>query len=215
MSLQDDAEYTPREELAHALTHGFGVALAAIGLVLLLVLAAGSGTMGLVATSVFGATLVFAYVASTVYHALPSRLRAKRVWQRLDHAAIHLLIAGTYTPFTLLALGGSWGWTLFGVVWGLAALGLVVVATPLARFRRASLVLYLAMGWLAVVAIVPLVRALPLGGLVLLVAGGLAYTLGVPFYLSTRRFAHAIWHGFVLAGSACHVAAVALYVLPS
>jgi hemolysin III len=162
---------------------------------------------------VFGTALVLAYVASTVYHALPPSLRAKAALRRLDHASIHVLIAGTYTPFTLVALRGGWGWSLFGVVWGLAALGVVVVATPLRRFRRATLGLYLASGWLALVAIGPLARALPLGGLVLVIAGGVAYTLGVPFYLSARRFSHAVWHVFVLAGSALHCIAIGAYVL--
>lgn len=170
--------------------------------------------MAVVACSIYGATLVLLYTASTFYHALPPG-RGKRVFGILDHAAIFLLIAGTYTPFTLVTLRGGWGWSLFGVIWGIAAAGTVLEAVARGRWRRLQLVLYLAMGWGVVLVARPLVQELARGGLVLLACGGLAYTLGVIFYVWKRLpFHHAVWHVFVLAGSICHFFAVLLYVIP-
>jgi len=203
---------TQGEELANALTHGTGLAASLAGLpILVLVAARSGGARQIVACSVFAATLVILYAASTLYHALPPS-RAKQVLRVVDHSAIYLLIAGSYTPFTLGVLSGAWGWTLFGIVWGLAAAGILYKTLLGFRFPRLSTLWYVGMGWLAVVAIGPLTEALPAGGLAWLVAGGLCYTAGVPFYVRDRlRYRHAIWHLFVLAGSACHYAAVLGY----
>ncbi|HRG55891.1 MAG TPA: hemolysin III family protein [Lacunisphaera sp.] len=207
--------YTPREELANSLTHGLGAALSVAGLVLLVIRAAQHGdAWHVVSTAIFGTTLVLLYAASTLYHSL----RGERLKQRLrkfDHAAIFLLIAGSYTPFVLVTLRGPWGWSLFGVVWGLAVAGMTIKFWLAGRFKLLSTLIYVAMGWLVLVAIKPLVAALPAGGMKLLVAGGLCYTGGAVFYLWKRLpYHHAIWHLFVLGGSACHWAAVFLYVVP-
>jgi hemolysin III len=200
------------EELLNALTHGSGLGASLVGLpALVLVAAAGGDGRQLLACTVFALTLVLLYAASTLYHAVPAS-RAKQVLRVVDHSSIYLLIAGSYTPFTLGVLRGAWGWTLFGVVWALAALGILYKTMLGFRFPRLSIVFYLGMGWLAVVALGPLARALPGSGLVWLLAGGLCYTAGVPFYIRDRlRFRHAVWHLFVLAGSACHYVAVLLY----
>lgn len=210
-----DEVFPVAEEVAHSLTHGAGLLLGITALVLMVVFAAQKGTaIHVVASSLFGATLVLLYSASTFYHALPPG-RGKRVFGILDHAAIFLLIAGTYTPFTLVTLRGPWGWSLFATIWGLAIAGVVLEAVTRGRARRLELVLYLVMGWGIVVATRPLLHGLAPGGLVLLLAGGLAYTLGVIFFLWRRLpFHHAVWHVFVLAGSICHFFAVLLYVIP-
>lgn len=208
--------YRAREEIAHAVTHGVGALLAIAALSLLVTYAAiAGGAARVVSAAVFGAALVATYTASTVYHAIPAAWdRAKRALRRLDHCMIYLLIAGTYTPFTLVTLEGAWGWSLFGVVWGLALLGVVAKLTPLARYEKLSLASYLATGWLVVVALRPLVEALPAGALALVVLGGVAYTLGTIFYAWERLpYHHAIWHLFVLAGSTLHFFAVLLYVV--
>jgi hemolysin III len=201
-------------ERLNALTHGTGALLALAGAVVLIVLAALTGDpWRIVSVSVYALTLVALYTASTLYHA--TRGRAKAVLQKMDHGAIYLLIAGTYTPFVLGPLRGGWGWSLFGVVWGLAIAGIVQDSLGLDRRRLLSMVLYPLMGWLAVIAIVPLVRLLPPAALGWLVAGGLAYTLGIAFFALDRRWpaAHVVWHLFVLAGSACHFVAVARYAV--
>jgi len=210
------ARYSNREELLHALSHGAGLLLSLAGLAVLVSLASLRGdAWQIVGCAVFGTTLVLLYAASTLYHGMPPG-RTKRVFQRLDHAAIFLLIAGTYTPFTLVNLRGAFGWTLFGLVWGLAALGITLQATLPERMEKLSLPLYLAMGWLAVIAAAPLAHALQPAGLALLALGGLAYTLGTLFYAWERLpFHHAVWHGFVLAGSALHFACVLGYVVPA
>ena len=210
------AQYTPREELANSLTHGFGVLVSGAGLVLLVLRSAQHGDVWhVVSTAIFGTTLVLLYTASTLYHSLRGA-RLKELLQKFDHAAIFLLIAGSYTPFVLVTLRGPWGWSLFGVVWGLAVAGVTLKFWLAGRFRLASTIIYLAMGWLVMVAIKPLVAALPAGGLQLLIAGGLCYTGGAAFYLWKRLpYHHAIWHVFVLAGSACHWAAVFFYVVPA
>ena len=210
------AQYTAREELANSLTHGLGAGLSVAGLVLLIVRSAQHGnTWHVVSTAIFGASLLLLYTASTLYHSLRGE-RLKQVLQKFDHAAIFLLIAGTYTPFVLVTLRGPWGWSLFGVVWGLAVAGVTLKFWLAGRFRLISTLIYLAMGWLVLVAIKPLVAALPAGGLQLLIAGGLCYTGGAAFYLWKRLpYHHAIWHVFVLAGSACHWAAVFFYVVPA
>jgi hemolysin III len=202
------------EELAHSITHGVGTLAAVAGLVVLVVLASATGDpWRIAACAVYAATLVVLYAASTLYHAL-SGTRARHVLRVIDHSAIFLLIAGTYTPFTLVLLRGPWGWTLFAIVWGLAAAGIAAKAVFGARWPVVSTVLYVAMGWTAVVAAKPLVAHVPAGAIGWLVAGGLAYTGGVAFYAWTRlRYSHAIWHLFVLAGSVCHYVAVVLYVV--
>ncbi len=201
-----------REELANALTHGSGLAASLVGLPLLVWVASVQGDVRqIVACSIFATTLVILYAASTIYHALPTS-RAKRVLRVIDHVAIYLLIAGSYTPFTLGVLRGAWGWTLFGLVWALAALGVLHKTLLGFRFPRLSTLMYLGMGWLAVVAIGPLARALPPAGLAWLLAGGLCYTVGVGLYARDHLpYRHTLWHLFVVAGSGCHYAAVFQY----
>ncbi len=209
--------YTLGEEIAHSVTHGIGILLSIGGLAVLVAFAALRGdAWHIVGCSIFGTTLVLAYTASTVYHAIPGTFqRAKKVLRVLDHAAIYLLIAGTYTPFTLVNLRGPWGWTLFGVVWGMAVAGIIFKATLIGRLRVLSVALYVVMGWLVLIAARPLGQSVALGGLVLLIAGGVVYTLGVAFYAWVRLpYHHAIWHGFVLAGSTLHFFAVLFYVVP-
>ncbi len=200
------------DELANAVTHGLGLLLSLAGIPFLVVSANARGDLlNVVGASVFGATLVVLYAASTVYHTVRTA-RAKRILRVVDHVAIYLLIAGTYTPFALGVLRGVWGWTLFGVVWGLAALGVVFKLTLGMRFPRTSTAFYLVMGWVVIIAVRPLMQALPTPGLWLLGAGGLLYTGGVAFYVSEkRRYMHAVWHLFVMAGSFCHFWAVLRY----
>ncbi len=212
---QSGGGYSAREEIAHSAIHGLGVALSVAGLIVLMLTAGRTGDVwNIAASAVFGVTLILLYVASTLYHSIPSA-RAKAVLRVLDHAAIYLLIAGTYTPFTLVSLRGPWGWTLFAMIWGLALVGIALKVTAMGRFRGVSLALYLGMGWLVVVALKPLIAAVGQGGLLLLVLGGLSYTLGVAFYVWRRLpYHHAVWHVFVLAGSVFHFFAVLLYVAP-
>ncbi len=202
------------EEVANTISHGAGLLAAIVGVPYLVWRAVlESDAAGIVGVSVFGGSLVLVYLMSTLYHAWP-RGRAKQVFRLLDHMAIFLLIAGTYTPFTLTALRGGWGWTLFGTVWGLAFAGVIFKAIFRTRYPAISVCLYLGMGWLAVAAIKPLWEALPAWGFFWLIAGGLSYTVGVAFYALERiRFFHLAWHIFVLAGSACHFFAVLRYAL--
>jgi len=197
------------EEIANALTHGIGAVASLIGGVLLIALAALRGDRWQIASAiVFSVALVLLYAASTAYHASRHPIRKRRL-KILDHAAIYLLIAGTYTPFTLVALRGPWGFRLLVAVWTMALAGVVFKLFYTGRFKRTSTLLYLAMGWLIVVAAAPMWRALSAATLAWLAAGGLAYTLGTVFYLNHRlRYAHAVWHLFVLAGSSCHFVAV-------
>lgn len=204
------------EEIANCVTHGAGLMASLAALPLLVLAAAGQrDTLQLVGGAIFGVTLVLLYLASTLYHALPV-CRAKQVLRVLDHSAIYLLIAGTYTPFTLGALRGAWGWTLLAVIWTLAVLGVVAKFTLGFRFPRLSTVLYVAMGWLVIVAIHPLVTHVSPAGLAWLVAGGLCYTGGVVFYAtdSRLRYGHAVWHLFVIGGSVCHFFAVLWHAAP-
>lgn len=212
---EDNVRYSMGEEIAHSVTHGIGAALSIAGLTVLVTLAALHGNAWhIVSCAVFGATLVFLYTASTLYHSITHK-GAKKVLRVFDHSAIFLLIAGTYTPFTLVTLRGGWGWTLFVIVWGLALVGIVYKITARRRFRLLSVLLYLGMGWLVLVAIKPMVMNVPLPGMLLLLAGGLCYTFGVIFFLWRRLpYSHAVWHLFVLAGSICHFFAVLLYVIP-
>jgi len=209
------AAYPPREELANSLTHGLGVALSIAGLASMVYFSSRFGdAWQVVSTAIFGATLVMLYTSSTLYHSFRDD-RIRQVLQKFDHAAIFLLIAGTYTPFVLVTLRGPWGWSLFGVVWGLAVVGVALKFWYAGRFKVVSTLIYIGMGWLVMIAIKPLLAALPSGGLRLLIAGGLCYTGGAVFYLWKRLpFQHAIWHLFVLAGSICHWAAVFFYVVP-
>ena len=200
------------EEIANTVSHGLGF-LAAVATIPILVIAAlNDGAAAVVGAAIFGATTALLYLASTLYHALAPN-RAKRVFRIIDHAAIYLLIAGTYTPFTLGVLRGPWGWTLFGLVWGLAVIGIFLKAVRGVRYPRLSTIVYLAMGWLVLVALKPLVNNVPAWGLFWLVAGGVAYTAGVAFYAADHRlrYSHFVWHLFVLAGTACHFVAVLRY----
>ena len=207
--------YHPGEEIANSITHGVGIILSIAGLGVLIDFANGYGNgRHMVSVSIFGSMLILMYTASTLYHSV-RKPRAKALLQVLDHCAIFLLIAGTYTPFTLVPLHGPWGWSLFGVIWGLALLGIVFELTALRRHRLLSLGLYLAMGWAVVAAINPLLAGVASGGLILLLAGGLSYTVGIVFYVMRKlRYHHAIWHLFVLAGSILHFFAILFFVIP-
>ena len=204
---------TPGEEIANSISHGLGLLLAIAGLPLLILHALDKGNpLAVVAAAVFGSSAILLYLASTLYHAV-SHERAKELLQRLDYGAIYLLIAGTYTPIALGVLRGSWGWTLLGVIWTLAVAGVIFKILVGARFHRLSTVLYVAMGWAALVAIRPLWLHMAPGGLIWLLAGGLAYTLGVAFFLlhERLRYSHFIWHLFVLTGTGCHYFTVLRY----
>ena len=203
------------EEIANSVSHGVGLIALAIAAPFLIVAAARDGTAAnIVGASVFVGTIAALYLSSTLYHALPHP-PVKRIFRVLDHNAIYLLIAGTYTPFTLGVLRGPWGWTLFGLVWSLALVGIVGNAVGAMRFPRLSTGVYLGMGWLVIVAIKPMWERLPAAGLLWLVAGGLAYTGGVGFYAASRRvrYAHFLWHLCVLTGTACHFVAVYRYAV--
>ena len=203
---------TGGEEIANSVSHGLGLVAAVVGTPILLAEAARRGSvLDIAGAAVFAGTVVLAYLASTLYHAVPWS-RPKRVLRALDHGSIFLLIAGTYTPFTLGVLRGGWGWSLLGTIWTLALAGVLLKAAGGVHFRKLSIGLYLGMGWLVVVAIKPLAAAMPVEGLLWLVAGGLAYTAGVAFYALDRvRYCHFIWHLFVLTGTVCHFFAVLWY----
>ena len=206
-------QQSPSEEMANSLSHGVAF-LAAVAALPILVLNAveNSGTAGIVGASVFGATMVLLYLVSMIYHALPAGV-AKRVFLILDHIAIYLLIAGTYTPFALGVLRGSWGWSLFGIVWGIALFGTVLKGVFGNRYPMLSTGLYLVMGWLVLIAAKPLWLLISATGFFWLLAGGIAYTLGVVFFVMDERvrFAHFVWHLFVITGTACHFVAVMWY----
>jgi hemolysin III len=202
-----------KEELYNSLTHIVGAVLALAGLVVLVVSASLRGDMWrIVSFSVYGATLFLLYLASAFYHS--SGGAAKKIFRLIDHQSIYLLIAGTYTPFMLVTLRGAWGWSLFGVIWGLAAFGIALDTVRSKGSRLPQLIIYLLMGWLIMIAMGPLLRALPRMGFALLAVGGVFYTSGVAFYVMDKRFRyfHAIWHLFVLAGSLAHYFAVLLYI---
>lgn len=205
---------TPPEELANTVTHGVGVVLSVAGLLAMVLRSVDQGdAWKIISTAVFGTTLVILYTASTCYHAVKSE-QTKLILRKFDHAAIFLLIAGSYTPFVLVTLRGPWGWSLFGVVWGLAVVGVVLKFWFAGRFRFASTGIYLGMGWIVVIAIKPLLAALPRVGFIWLLIGGGCYTFGAVFYLwKSLRFHHAIWHVWVLAGSVCQWIAVFGYVI--
>jgi hemolysin III len=204
---------TPREELANCLTHCLGIALSIVALVFM-IFAAKSDPVRLASVSIFGTTLILLYASSTLYHSLSGH-RAKAFFRWLDHACIYLLIAGSYTPLTLVTLSGPRGWTLLGVVWFLALTGVILKAVLTRRKDHwISTLLYVVMGWLVLLVMGPLTKLLPSAGIWWLVAGGFSYTFGTLFYAWKKLpFNHAIWHLFVLGGSACHVVAVVVYIL--
>ncbi|MFM9277354.1 PAQR family membrane homeostasis protein TrhA [Paenibacillus jiagnxiensis] len=207
--------YSRREEVANAITHGIGVLLSIAALVLLIVVSATEGTAWhVVSFTVYGITMLLLYTNSTLLHILKEG-KAKDLFEFLDHSCIYLFIAGTYTPFLLTAIRGTLGWTLFGVIWGIAVLGVVFKAFFTKKFLFMSTIFYIAMGWLIVIAWNPLTAVLPDAGIVLLVAGGLLYTLGTVFYVwKAFPYHHAVWHVFVLGGSILHFFAVLLYLTP-
>ena len=208
--------YSSHEELAHGISHAIGTCFAITGLVILLIMAIRYGNVyHVVSAAIYGSSLILLYMASTLYH-LVSTPSVKKFFQQLDHSMIYILIAGTYTPLTLVTLRGGWGWTLFGLVWSMGLIGLVLELVIKQRIRWLSLVLYLAMGWLVIIAVKPLVMAMPPGGLFLLILGGLFYSFGIIFYIwETLAYHHAIWHLFVMAGSTAHFFTILLYVMPS
>lgn len=200
------------EEIANSVSHGVALLAAVAAVPFLLASARHLSAASFIGAIVFAATMLLLYLMSTLYHAMPGG-RAKQIFQKLDHGAIFLFIAGSYTPFALGALGGAWGWSLFAVVWSLAGLGITLKAMDRLSHPWLSTGLYLAMGWLIVIAAVPLLERVPLPGLTWLVAGGLAYTVGVIFFVldSRIRYSHAVWHGFVATGTGCHFFAVMNY----
>lgn len=206
---------TALEERFNAITCGVGFGLSIAALVMLIVSASRAGdAWRIVGASIYGTSLALLFLCSTLYHAISSK-KAKGVFEILDHCTIYVLIAGTYTPFTLVTLRGAWGWSLFGAVWALAVLGIVFKAIFISRFRVLSAVVYLLMGWLVVIAVRPLSQHVAAAGIGWLLAGGVIYSAGLIFYAwKTLPFHHTIWHVFVLAGSGCHFVAVLKYVLP-
>jgi hemolysin III len=208
--------HTREGEFANTLTHAVGVALALAGLAALVSIAIHLGSpRRVVCYSIYGVSLLLLYTASTLYHAIHLP-HLKRLLQTLDHMAIYLLIAGTYTPFALLSLRGIWGWSIFGLIWALAAMGVVFKIFFMGRMPKTSVVIYMAMGWMALIAVRQLFATLPVRGLVLVFSGGMLYTIGVLFFAFDykHRYNHAIWHVFVLAGSVCHFFAVLVSTLP-
>lgn len=205
-------QYTLTEELFHSITHGVGAVLASVGLVALLLAVRGSDAWRIVSFAIYGGSLTLLYVSSTLYHSFQDD-RLKRFFRHFDHLSIFLLIAGTYTPVTLISLRGPWGWTLFGLIWGLAVGGIVYEFLFLGRYKWITLTIYLGMGWLALVAIKPMLTMVPRGLFWWILAGGLFYTGGVPFYVRKKtRYYHVLWHFFVLCGSACHFLGFLFYL---
>ena len=207
-------EFSITEEIWHAITHGVGLGLSIAGLVVLVVFSAMDGTaLSVTSSAIFGAALIILYGSSTFYHAI-TNTKIKMIFQQLDHASIYVLIAGTYTPITLLTLEGAWGWSIFGVIWVSALLGISLKMIYPKRFETFSLILYVIMGWMIVIAIQPMLENMESGGLWLLLAGGLSYTFGVIFYVwDNLAFNHAIWHLFVLGGSILHYFMILFYVI--
>ena len=201
----NQVDYSLGEEIANSISHGIGAALSIAGLVVLIVSAVAHGdAWHVVSFSIFGRTLILLYLASTLYHSFP-QLKVKRVLRKFDHAAIFLLIAGTYTPFMLVSLRGPWGWSLFGVIWGLAITGVVLKMYFVHRFPKLSTAIYVLMGWLCVIAAKQMLIQVPPISITFLVIGGLSYTIGVVFYAWKKLpYNHAIWHLFVLGGSVMH-----------
>lgn len=215
MDIPLHSRYTDNEEFANMITHAIGAVLSIAGLCSMLIYAGMYGDISrILAGGVFGVSMVLMYLASTFYH-LSKTPKRKSLLRVLDHSSIYLLIAGTYTPFTVVLLRGGWGWSLFGIVWGIAFFGIVFKLFYTGRFEFISTVVYLIMGWIVIIALKPLIAEVPVGGLILLVIGGLMYTAGVVFYLWHKlRYHHAIWHCFVLAGTTFHFISIFVYVLP-
>ena len=207
--------YTLGEELINSISHGIGACLSVAALVLCIVQAAVNGTAaGVVGASIYGSTLIILYCMSTLYHAITNKT-ARRVFRVFDHTSIYLLIAGTYTPITLVTLKGALGWTLFGVVWGIAVLGIVFNSVNIEKFKAFSMISYIVMGWCCIVGIKDIIANMEKGGLIFLVLGGVLYTVGIIFYaLKKLRYMHSVWHIFVLSGSIMHFFCVYFYVLP-
>ena len=216
MSANPPAEYSTKEEFANTLTHALGMVLSIVGLVLLLLKSTenNADTLTITSMSIYGSSMIVLFLASTLYHAIPYK-RAKRALKTFDHCAIYLLIAGSYTPFLLVSLRTPLAIGLMVVIWSIALFGIIMKLAFVYRFKKLSLVTYLTMGWLSLIVIYQLAMNLSVGGLTLLAAGGVIYSLGVIFYVAKRiPYNHAIWHGFVLAGCACHFFAIYLYVTP-
>jgi hemolysin III len=207
-------EFSITEEIWHAITHGVGLGLSIAGLVVLVVFSAMDGTvLSVTSAAIFGAALIILYGSSTLYHAI-THTKVKKIFQQLDHASIYVLIAGTYTPITLLTLEGAWGWSIFAVIWVSALLGISLKMIYPNRFETFSLILYMIMGWMIVIAIQPMLENMESGGLWFLLAGGLFYTIGIIFYVwDNLAFNHAIWHLFVLGGSISHYFMILFYVI--
>ena len=208
-------KYTLSEELFNSISHGIGACLSVAALVLCVVRAAFLSTAaGVVGAAIYGATLVIMYCMSTLYHAITNQT-ARYVFRVFDHTSIYLLIAGTYTPITLVTLKGPMGWTLFGIVWGIAVLGIIFNSINIERFKKFSMVSYIVMGWAVVIGANQMISRLPKGGLLFLLLGGIAYTVGIIFYaLKKKKYMHSVWHFFVLAGSILQFFAIYIYVLP-
>lgn len=206
---------TKGEELANSITHGIGVLLSIAALTLLVIFASIYGDVWrIVSFSIYGSSLIILYTASTLYHSFRSE-KVKHFFKIMDHSSIYLLIAGTYTPFTLVLLRGGWGWSLFGIIWGLTVIGILFKLFFVNKFQLLSTIIYLLMGWLIVIAFKPAMEHIAAGGLYWLLAGGILYSLGVVFFIWHKlKYHHAIWHLFVLGGSVCHFFAMLLYVLP-
>jgi hemolysin III len=213
---KEERRQTEQEELANSLTHGLALLLSLIGLVNLVIHAFLHGTaIHIITVNIFCGSMIILYASSTVYHAV-YHPRLKHICRIVDHATIYILIAGTYTPVTLLMLPPAWGWALFGVIWGLALFGVVFKLFFTGKYDKLSTAVYLLMGWLAIVAIKPLWDNMPAGGLILMGAGGASYSLGVVFYrMEKMHYAHAVWHLFVFGGTACHYMMIAIYCIPS
>ena len=204
-----------KEELYNVITHGLGVVLSVVALVLMIYYSVESGnTVAIASSLVFGISLILLYSASTIYHAV-YRLKWKKICQKIDHLSIYLLIAGTYTPIALLGLKGVWGWSMFGVIWGMALIGFIFKFSPLRNNEKISLSLYALMGWASIIAIKPMIENLAPGALLFIILGGLCYTLGIYFYAKDRKpYYHPIWHLFVLGGSVLHFCGIFFFILP-
>ena len=216
MSEAKVSEYSEIEERVNAITHGLGVVLGVVGLILLLIKANqfDADSLTVASMAAYGSSIILLFLASTLYHSITTA-KTKRLLKTLDHCAIYLLIAGSYTPFLLVSLRTPLAFGLMGVIWVIAFVGIVMKIAFVYRFKRLSLVTYLAMGWLSLIVIYQLAKSVELGGLILLAVGGIIYSLGVIFYVAKRiPYNHAIWHLFVLAGCACHFFAIYLYVTP-
>lgn len=205
--------YSLGEEIFNSVSHGVGAGLSVAGCVLMIILSALTGSpIKVVSVSIFGASLIVLYMMSTMYHALTNP-RAKAVMRIFDHCSIFFLIAGTYTPFTLVAMGGALGWVMFGILWGSCAIGILLNALSLEKFEKLSMLLYVLMGWCVVFCVKPVITHLGLWGSLMLLAGGIFYTAGIIFYAKHKKYMHSIWHIFVVLGSVCHILCVMFWVI--